>query len=206
MRKGRLDLRGVRSQTIPGLGRGIQHTSLYEKQRSFMFSARINLPFLNSIVNSLIPSLPEYIDVFTYSVIQASVPSKDREVKKKRFYNETWTVPAGDDWDHKWDCTILMSELGFEYDILRYWFEYVRVAESLQDAKGSIKVELNRMDGNSVNKVFDLVGVYPLNIPEISDLNHDEKLGMIKLKCNFAFDKVNYGVLDNIFDLLGTII
>ncbi len=204
MAMGRFNIGALRSFALPGPTSSPQHLSLFEKQRKFMFNARLVVPFLNSTINALMPSISQYIDLFTYSVIATNLPGKDREFEVRRFMNETWTTPKGEDWDHKWECSIRVSELGFELDILRYWFNYVRVAQSLEDAKGSVRLELIKLDGQTVNRVFDLRGLYPTNIPEVKDLNHDEKTGSATAECSFAFDKINYGVLDTIFDLLNT--
>jgi hypothetical protein len=206
MGMGRLDLRSLRNLSIPGANNAgnPQHVSLYEKQRSFMFNARITLPFINSAVNSLMPFFGQWLDVFTYSIITTNIPGKEREHETKRFMDETWTAPKGDDWDHTWDCQIRASEIEFEMDIIRYWFNYVKMVDNLDDAKGSVKVELVKLDGQTINRVFDLRGVYPLSIPEVKNLNHDDKLGNVLLDCSFAFDQIKYGPLDVVFDTLDT--
>lgn len=179
--------------------------SLFEKQRKYMFNVYITVPFI-SLINQFMPFGNQFSTLFTYSAVSTSIPGKDRTFEIKRFMGETYTLPEADDFDHTWDCVLRFSELGFEHDFLRFWFNYIKAVDNIDDAKGTAKIELVRLDGQVVNRSFDILGLYPTSIPEIKDLNHDEKTGLVMLDTAWAFDSIKYGSAETIFDTISGIL
>lgn len=164
---------------------------LGQLQNSFMFNIYIQPP-------AILGATPAEVKLLTFLGMTTSIPKYTRESEVLRYNNQEVVLIGGKTIEHSWSVKLHMTQGGAEYDLFTRWF-YECDRQDIDVVQGQADVELLKNfagdETERVTKKFRLTNIWPLDIPEIADLNQDEKTGLIDLEVEFAFDSMEPGVL-----------
>jgi hypothetical protein len=152
-------------------------------QNTFMF--HISIP--------VIPNLG--VNTLQFTIRSSTIPAYTRNKNLLRYLNNQITLPGGKEHDGEWSVTSLISESYDDYNKLVKWFYDVdtyAVRTNVDQIKADAYVKLLALNENEVTHRFKLIGLYPLNIPEFSDINMENADGFITSDFNFAYDYIDY--------------
>ncbi len=161
-------------------------------QNLYMFNMYFTIP-------SIVGISKDQETFLTFLGLSTTIPKYTREVEVVRTNNQEIVQPGGKTTEHLWTCKLRMTSGGTEYDALQSWYYAVDKYDVL-DIGGLIQIELLRNfagdEAERVAKRFRLVGAWPTVVPEIGELNQDEKTGLADLEYEFAFDNLQPGIGD----------
>jgi hypothetical protein len=140
-----------------------------------------------------LPSIPGAgTNQFTFSVRSTTIPVLNKSKNIVRFNNDQFTLQGGKEHDAEWSTTILGTESFLDYNNIVKWLKYCEAHASNPELyKTDAYVKLLSIDEITVTKRFKIIGIYPLSVPAIEDLNQDNTDTFINLDCNFAYDTID---------------
>ena len=152
-------------------------------QNTFMF--HISIP--------MIPKLG--INNLQFTIRSTTIPAYNRNKNLIRYLNRQYTLSGGSEHDAEWTFNNLVTENFDDYNKIVKWFYAVdtySVGIQVDEIKADAYVKLLGLNESVVTHRFKLLGVYPLNIPEVGELNQENADGFIQTDHNFAFDSIDY--------------
>ncbi len=152
-------------------------------QNTFMF--HISIP--------MIPYLG--INTLQFTIRSTTIPAYTRNKNLMRYLNNQITLPGGKEHDAEWTITSLISESYEDYNKLVNWFYIVdtyAVRTDVDTIKADAYVKMLGLNEDVVTHRFKVNGMYPLNIPEFTELNLENTDGFVSTDFNFAFDSIDY--------------
>jgi hypothetical protein len=152
-------------------------------QNTFMF--HVSIP--------VIPMLG--INNLQFTIRSTTIPGYNRNKNLIRYLNRQYTLPGGREAEGEVSFTSLIAESFDDYNKIAKWFYNVdtySVGTGVLDIKADAYVKLLGLNETVVTHRFQLKGLYPLNIPEIGDLNQENTDGFINNDWTLAYDEIDY--------------
>ncbi len=125
----------------------------------------------------------------------SSIPGLSRGKVKVRYMDLEYTVPMGQTvtGDHELTCECLLDENGNIYSAVYNWYKAIpRIVSTvgLNSAKSNGLILLYAMDGITVRRSYEVEGIYPMEVPELTGWDQDSSDNHIKFTMKFAFDMI----------------
>ena len=162
---------------------------LGQLQLSHMWRIKIFKPIGVSTVSG------EEFDMFSVTARTFELPALTRQKIKMRMNDREYTVPGGQTSEHEFSIEVVNDEGNKVFDIIYRWYTEIPDIvsnKSLADSKTNAIFALLSMDGKTVKKVFEIQGIYPMDVPQLGGWNQDSDAEHSKFTCKFAFDDVIY--------------
>ncbi len=123
------------------------------------------------------------------------IPGYTRNKVKFRYMDREFTVPTGMTvtGDHEFSCDVLFDEYGRIYKNLFKWYKAIPHIISdmgLQYAKSNGVIFLYSIDGETIRRSYEVTGIYPLEVPEMTGWDQDSMDNHLKVSLKFAFDEI----------------
>jgi hypothetical protein len=181
-------------------------------QSNYMFLVLLPLIPSGLNINGISLPIPNLISGYdaAFLIRSTSIPGISNEIEIVNTNNNRFTLPKKIKIEHEWSTKVLMSQDHLWYDTLVQWYKNVHFGIAGQVSFKAPAAFIVLLDQEYIpTKVIQLAGLYPSNVPELSELNYESIENMIELDCKFTFDDINFdenNLLPTILNLKGSIL
>lgn len=146
-------------------------------------------------VPDMIKAKPEDTQSITYYVKSGKVPKIDIKENTVSFLSQKFVVPGGITYGDSWDVEVLMTNDLIHYDSLYEWQNwYADLKNDGGASTGRVKaipntiahVKLLDSTLQSEIKEFNLVGIFPTKIPDLS-MKYENASNGVNFSCTFCY-------------------
>ncbi len=146
-------------------------------------------------VPDMIKPDPNSNESFTYYVKSAKVPKIDLKEHKVAFLSQEFVVPGGVQYDGSWAVDVLLTNDLLHYNSLYEWQQwYANLKNDGGSSDGHIKAIPNTiahvklLDSTMQQEIkeFNLVGIFPTKIPDLS-MKYENASNGVSFNCTFMY-------------------
>ena len=138
---------------------------------------------------------------FTITAREANIPGKTKTGIAFRFLNKQIILPGGTEYDGEWAVTMVLNEGHEVYDEINKWVYDVDTSPLLRTVKKDAYIFLLKTDGNTINKAFKLIGLFPKTKLPVEALSQEGTDTHVTYEITFAYDDIDYDEDNLILDL-----